>query len=149
MINTKTNNKQSWFTNSSELQNLTNYYRRASARIDAAKSLSERGEKLAIDCYQFILSKFPEYRYSDKWKESCIRDVNYFIRFTTYSLVSGDTSTIDEYLIPELKELYQSLGLPISCCIYALKFLKQNHGLVAEEAEETVFYIDYLLSKLS
>lgn len=132
-----------------KLDNLVNYYRKASTRLNAAKNLSEREHQLAVECSLFILQKFPEYEKKEQWKQVCIRDIQYFIRCITYCLVADSTEPIDNYLLNGLKELYQSLGLSFSCCISALEFLKKNNELVKSEAEELTFYIDYLLKSLS
>ncbi|WP_324281775.1 hypothetical protein VKI21_09150 [Cyanobacterium aponinum UTEX 3222] len=132
-----------------KLDNLVNYYRKASTRLNAAKNLSEREHQLAVECSLFILQKYPEYEKKEQWKQVCIRDIQYFIRCITYCLVADSTEPIDNYLLNGLKELYQSLGLSLSCCISALEFLKENNELVKSEAEEVTFYIDYLLNSLS
>ncbi|WP_017295685.1 hypothetical protein [Geminocystis herdmanii] len=145
----KSTTKRNRLSNNLKVDNLVNYYRKASTRLNTAKNLSEREHQLAVECSLFILQKFPEYEEKEQWKQVCIRDIEYFIRCITYCLVADSTEPIDNYLLNGLKELYQSLDISLSCCISALEFLKENNGLVKSEAEEVTFYIDYLLNSLS
>lgn len=149
MIKMKNTTIKTRLSDNLKLDNLVNYYRKASTRLNAAKNLSEREHQLAVECSLFILQKYPEYEKKEQWKQVCIRDIQYFIRCITYCLVADSTEPIDNYLLNGLKELYQSLGLSLSCCISALEFLKENNELVKSEAEEVTFYIDYLLNSLS
>lgn len=134
--------------NNSDFESLAASYKNESIRIKAARYLSKKQDKLSISACEFVIKKFPEYAESTRLKLSCLRDIDFIIRTIIYSIYVGDTSIIEEKLISDLKECYQSLDLSLSCIIIFLKFLKNNHGLVGKEAKEVIFYINYLLNAI-
>jgi allophycocyanin alpha subunit len=44
---------------------------------------------------------------------TCLRDMDYYLRLITYSVVTGDTTPIQEIGIIGAREMYGSLGTPL------------------------------------
>jgi phycocyanin alpha chain len=135
------------FLNDTEWVSIRNDVRQATSRIDAAKDLTSKSESLVAQSSAKIFEKFPKYASADQDKAKCARDISYFIRIVTYCLVVGNTGPIDEY-ISGLTEVYRALGLSSECAIDALKYIRENHGLLGDECIETNVYIDYLINGL-
>ncbi|XLQ11550.1 MAG: hypothetical protein KPI85_08880 [cyanobacterium endosymbiont of Epithemia adnata isolate EadnSB Bon19] len=50
-----------------------------------------------------------------------IRDIDYYHRYSTYAILSGDCFLLDELLLNGLKETYNSLGIYIASTIQAMR----------------------------
>jgi allophycocyanin beta subunit len=77
--------------------------------------------------------------------------MEYFLRYTSYALVAGDTSILDERVLNGLKETYTSLGVPIGSTVSGIAAMK---SVVAEmvggdAAQQTNNYFDHLAQGLS
>jgi hypothetical protein len=131
-----------------ELQNLVAYYKKSSTRLEAARSLAERRNQLVKETADHILKLFPFELSTDHKTACCLRDIEYFIKVLEYCLVSDSTKPANE-ILNGLREMYLALGLSLSCCLEALSFIRNNHGLIADQALEANTYIDFMLAALS
>jgi allophycocyanin beta subunit len=50
-----------------------------------------------------------------------IRDIDYYLRYSTYAMLGGDCFILDELLLNGLKETYNSLGISIASTIEAMR----------------------------
>jgi len=80
---------------------------------------------------------------------ACIRDLDYYLRYSTYAMLAGDPSILDERVLNGLKETY-NLGCSHRCdrAIQAMK--EATASLVGPDAgKEMGVYLDYICSGLS
>jgi len=88
--------------------------------------------------------------YTTRRYAACIRDLDYYLRYSTYAMLAGDTSILDERVLNGLKETYNSLGVPIGATVQAIQAMKEvTAGLVGPDAgKEMGVYFDYICSGL-
>lgn len=125
------------------------FYREVAARSSAAKRLEERLTSLVKKATQEVLmTHLKNNELGSMTASACIRDIELFIRYIIYALISGSTSILDDRLLNGLRETYHSLRLPSSCAVSALECIKNSHQLIEDEARLTNEYIDYIIDAL-
>ena len=142
------------------IDRLKSYFDSGTDRVRAASIISGSAADLVKKAGLQLFEEQPELirpggnAYTTRRYAACLRDMDYFLRYATYALVSGDTYVLDERVLQGLKETYNSLSVPVAPTVFGIQILKDLAREVVREAgiENAGFVdapFDYMTRELS
>jgi allophycocyanin beta subunit len=138
------------------IERLKGYFATGELRVRAAATISANAATIVKEAVAKALLYSDVTRpggnmYTTRRYAACIRDLDYYLRYSTYAMLAGDASILDERVLNGLKETYNSLGVPIVSTVQAIQAMKEvTAALVGADAgKEMGVYFDYVCSGLS
>ncbi len=140
-----------------ELQNIKNYLQTGEQRIRIASILAENEDKIVKKASSELWKQHPDYispggnAYGQKQRAQCIRDYGWYVRLVTYGVLAGDKDPIEQIGIIGVREMYNSLGVPVSGMADSIRCLKSAAVdlMSKEDAETAEPYFDYIIQAMS
>ncbi|HAG83371.1 MAG TPA: allophycocyanin, partial [Cyanobacteria bacterium UBA12227] len=89
--------------------------------------------------------------YGQRERSLCLRDYGWYLRLITYGILAGDKEPIEKIGLIGVKEMYNSLGVPVAGMVESIRCLKEAslQLLSSEDALETAPYFDYIIQSMS
>ncbi|MBD2103148.1 allophycocyanin subunit alpha-B [Leptolyngbya sp. FACHB-261] len=140
-----------------ELQNIRDFLVTGSQRIRIASTLAENESKIVKQASGELWKKRPDFispggnAYGERQRALCLRDYGWYMRLITYGVLAGDKGPIEKIGLIGVREMYNSLGVPVPGMVEAIRCLKQaSLALLSEEdAVATAPYFDYIIQSMS
>lgn len=141
----------------SELQSVQNFLATGTQRVRIATILAENEDKIVKKATEELFRIHPDYispggnAYGQKQRNQCLRDFTWYIRLTTYGVLAGDKDPIEKIGIIGVREMYNSLGVPLVGMADGVRCLKTASLalLSKEDAATTEPYFDYIIQAMS
>jgi allophycocyanin beta subunit len=147
---------QGKYLDASSMDRLKAYFQSGELRVRAASAISANAativkEAVAKSLLYSDVTRPGGNMYTTRRYAACIRDLDYYLRYSTYAMLAGDTSILEERVLNGLKETYNSLGVPVGSTVKAIQAMKEvTASLVGPDAgKEMGVYFDYICSGLS
>lgn len=147
---------QGKYLDQSSMDKLKAYFQTGELRVRAATSISANAaeivkEAVAKSLLYSDITRPGGNMYTTRRYAACIRDLDYYLRYSTYAMLAGDASILDERVLNGLKETYNSLGVPVGATVQAIQAMKEVTGSLvgADAGKEMGVYFDYICSGLS
>ena len=145
------------YPSSGELNGIQDFLSTGDQRVRIADTLAENEKKIVDEAQKNLFKKRPEYRspggnaYGQKQYNQCLRDYSWYLRLVTYGVLAGSKEPIEKIGLIGVKEMYNSLNVPVPGMVDAIRCLKDAAlGLLNnEDAEETAPYFDYMIQAMS
>ena len=145
------------YPSSGELRGIENFLKTGQQRIRIAETLSENEKKIVDQAQKLLFKKRPDYRapggnaYGQRQYNQCLRDYGWYLRLITYGVLSGNKEPIEKIGLIGVKEMYNSLDVPVPGMVEAIRFLKEAAlgQLNSEDAQEAAPYFDYIIQTMS
>nr|YP_009392590.1 allophycocyanin gamma subunit [Bostrychia tenella]ARW61152.1 allophycocyanin gamma subunit [Bostrychia tenella] len=140
-----------------ELESLQDYFKTSEERIAISSILRDREQNIVQLASKAIFKLHPEYiapggnAEGSRKRSLCLRDYGWYLRLITYSILAGDKESIENIGLIGVKEMYNSLGVPILGMIDSIECLK-NATLEFLDENQALFvlpYFDFLILGMS
>nr|YP_010198126.1 allophycocyanin gamma subunit [Gracilaria ornata]UAD86542.1 allophycocyanin gamma subunit [Gracilaria ornata] len=140
-----------------ELQSIKNYLKTGEIRICISSKLRDKEKEIIQQASKSIFQIHPEYiapggnAEGSRKRSLCLRDYGWYLRLVTYGVLTGDKNSIEKIGIIGVREMYNSLGVPIIGMIDAINCLKQAAIQTLEEDEIIIIepYFDFIIQGMS
>lgn len=139
-----------------ELDRIKSFVISGQRRLRIAQILTDNRERIVKQAGQQLFQQRPDIvspggnAYGEEMTATCLRDLDYYLRLVTYGVVAGDISPIEEIGLVGVKEMYNSLGTPISAVAEGIKAMKNVACslLSGDDSAEAGFYFDYTIGAM-
>ena len=127
------------------MDEIKTYFDTAINRLKIAEIIASNSSKIVKEAAARLYLEQPELlrpggnSYTTRRYATCLRDIDYYLRYASYSLVSGDSNILNERLLDGLRETYLSLNVPIGPIIRSIEILKK---IVASEIKNQDLALD-------
>lgn len=140
-----------------ELQTIQSYLQTGEDRIRLSLLLRDKELSIIQTASKAIFKIYPEYiapggnAEGSRRRSLCLRDYGWYLRLITYGLLSGDKQSIERIGLIGVKEMYNSLGVPILGMVDAIQCLKEAtlDLLSFEDCEIISPYFDFIIQGMS
>jgi allophycocyanin-B len=145
------------YPSSGELRNIQEFLQTGEQRVRIATILAEGEKKIVEQASKELWKMHPDYiapggnAYQTKPRAQCIRDYGWYLRLVTYGVLAGDKDPIESIGIVGVKEMYNSLGVPVPGMVDSIICLKDASLklLSTEDAATAAPYFDYIIQSMS
>lgn len=140
-----------------ELQALQDYLKTGEERIKIILILRDKEKEIVQKASKSIFQIHPEYiapggnAEGARKRSLCLRDYGWYLRLITYGVLAGDKEAIEKIGVVGVREMYNSLGVPILGMIDAIECLKKATTEILSEEERKVIvpYFDFIIRGMS
>lgn len=140
-----------------ELQSIRNYLHTGEDRIRISLFLRDQELNIVQKASKTIFQIYPEYiapggnAEGARRRSLCLRDYGWYLRIITYGLLAGDKQSIEKIGLIGVREMYNSLGVPILGMIDAIQCLKEAtlELLSFEDSQIISPYFDFIIQGMS
>jgi allophycocyanin-B len=145
------------YPSSGELKNIQEFLKTGEQRLRIANLLAESEKKIVEQASKQLWQIHPDYiapggnAFQNKPRAQCLRDYGWYLRLVTYGVLAGDKGPIESIGIVGVKEMYNSLGVPVPGMVDSISCLKEAalKILTTEDAAATAPYFDYIIQAMS
>ena len=145
------------YPSTGELKNIKDFLQTGEQRMRIAIALSENEKKIVQQASKQLWQKRPDFispggnAYGERQRALCLRDYGWYLRLVTYGVLSGGKEPIEKIGLIGVREMYNSLGVPVPGMVESIRCLKKASLdlLTAEDAAEASPYFDYIIQSMS
>src|SRR4028119_1318541 len=145
------------YPSSGELKSINEFLKTGDQRMRIVSTLAENEKKLFRSASKQLWQKRPDFiapggnAYGERQRALCLRDYGWYLRLITYGLLSGDIGPIEKIGLIGVREMYNSLGVPVPGMVESIRCLKQASLdlLSQEDAAAAAPYFDYIIQAMS
>ncbi|MHC5936368.1 allophycocyanin [Nostoc sp.] len=145
------------YPSSGELKNIKDFLQTGVQRTRIAATLAENEKKIVQEATKQLWQKRPDFispggnAYGERQRSLCIRDFGWYLRLISYGVLAGDKEPIEKIGLIGVREMYNSLGVPVPGMVEAINSLKTaSLGLLsAEDSAQAAPYFDYIIQAMS
>ncbi|MEL6157858.1 MAG: allophycocyanin subunit beta [Cyanobacteria bacterium J06623_5] len=113
------------------IDSLQSYFTTGLSRVKVAAMISANAAEISREASKQLFEEVPELlrpggnAYTTRRYAACLRDMDYYLRYSSYALVAGNNDVLMERVLQGLRETYNSLGVPIAPTVKGIQIMKQ------------------------
>nr|YP_009294067.1 allophycocyanin beta 18 subunit [Hildenbrandia rubra]AOM67309.1 allophycocyanin beta 18 subunit [Hildenbrandia rubra] len=106
------------------------YFNTGIQRIQITEVINSKANIIIKEASAQLYEELPELlrpggnSYTTRRYAACLRDIEYYLRYASYSLIAGNTNILQERVLNGLKETYNSLNVPLAPTIRVIQILQ-------------------------
>lgn len=118
------------YVGGSDLHSLKTFIADGNKRLDSVNAIVSNANCIVSDAITGMICENPGLIspggncYTNRRMAACLRDGEIILRYTSYSLLSGDVSVLEDRCLNGLKETYIALGVPSPSAVRAVAIMK-------------------------
>nr|QCI07389.1 gerythrin subunit b [Leiomenia cribrosa] len=118
------------YVGGSDLQALKAFIADGNKRLDAVNAIVSNASCIVSDAVSGMICENPGLIapggncYTNRRMAACLRDGEIILRYTSYALLAGDSSVLEDRCLNGLKETYIALGVPTNSSVRAVSIMK-------------------------
>lgn len=140
-----------------ELKSINDFLKTGEQRVRIASILADSEKKIVDRASGQLWKKRPDFiapggnAFGTRERSLCLRDYGWYLRLITYGILSGDKDPIESIGLVGVKEMYNSLGVPMPGMVEAIRCLKEASLALLdnEDAKEAAPYFDFIIQAMS
>jgi len=144
------------YLNVGELEQIEIFIKSSDRRLKLATILTQSHQRIVEQAARELFKNRPRLiaiggnAYGKEMMATCLRDMDYYLRLISYSIIAGDNTPIKEIGIIGVRQMYQSLGTPTESVAESVRIMKKIalSLLSVEDISEVGTYFDYLIAEL-
>ena len=145
------------YPSSGELNSINDFLKTGEQRVRIAITLSENESKIVDKASKELWRRRPDFiapggnAYGQRQRSLCLRDYGWYLRLITYGVLAGDIDPIESIGLIGVREMYNSLGVPVPGMVESIVCLKEASLALLddEDAREAAPYFDYIIQAMS
>ncbi|MGB3509855.1 MAG: allophycocyanin subunit alpha-B [Microcoleaceae cyanobacterium] len=145
------------YPSSGELQTINDFLKTGEQRMRIASVLSENEKKIVDKASQELWRRRPDFiapggnAFGQRERSLCLRDYGWYLRLITYGILAGDKDPIESIGLIGVREMYNSLGVPVPGMVESIRCLKAATLALLddEDVQEASPYFDYIIQAMS
>ena len=132
--------KKGAYLGENEINGLSAMVADSNKRLDVVNRLSSNASSIVANAYRGLVAERPQIFnaggacFHNRNQAACIRDMGFILRYVTYSVLSGDTSSMDDRCLNGLRETYQALGTPGDAVASGIQKMKDAAIQIANDS---------------
>jgi allophycocyanin-B len=145
------------YPSSGELRSIQEFLKTGSQRTRIAATLADNEKKIVQEASKSLWKRRPDFiapggnAYGEKQRALCLRDYGWYLRLISYGVLAGDKEPIEKIGLIGVREMYNSLGVPVPGMVESIRCLKAaSLALMSDEdATAAAPYFDYVIQSMS
>jgi len=145
------------YPSTGELKSIKEFLQTGEQRMRIATTLADNEKKIVEQASKQLWQKRPDFispggnAYGQRQRALCLRDYGWYLRLITYGILAGDKEPIEKIGLIGVREMYNSLGVPVPGMVESIRCLKKaSLDLLSEEDTLAATpYFDYIIQAMS
>lgn len=145
------------YPSSGELKSINDFLKTGEQRVRIATALSENENKIVDKASKELWRRRPDFiapggnANGQRQRSLCLRDYGWYLRLITYGVLAGDIDPIEDIGLIGVREMYNSLGVPVPGMVESIVCLKEASLALLddEDVREAAPYFDYIIQAMS